>query len=464
MDQDALYRRLREQVYFEVSSYQQALDQLGSDEYPTSTAESLAKELDSQLEAIRRRLQQIEFAFVFDPDGAIEQLQTTRNRLTMVLTDYLGWLDGARTHRVPWSVVPGLERIATYLLPHREILTSCSPVPTYRIIYFPGTPSGLHKYFIVQVPSLLRLNALSHVVIAHELFHPILESFLKLKRPKVLNRMQVECNKIVKAPSRSDTLSPEQRQQRLDLLVEYARQIWEGAVKEIMCDMGCVALFGPAGFLALGDPAMAYPLDHVPHPTHYHPPWRYRLRATLKHGLMHNQPGSPLNNLYTELSKSEDTKSLVNLLKEEMKGYQSQVDITSDTDEIDNAPAVYRIAYKEVESLLDSAWTFIANKTKNCPINWTKSFDQIPELVAMLRVPAPPGELRGTNPAKPSSPCLAAIANAAWLFHLDQRRLNPDKDGNRNTLDFKTTCRLVLKGFENSHLRVEYEKMAAKSV
>lgn len=462
MDDKITYARLKEHVIFEIDTYQHRLNELQSEEYPTPVAESIISQLRAEVEALRMRLKELDATLSVDSRGAVEGLQSTRHKLILILNDYLVWLEGARTHRVPWSIVPGIERIAKYLFPNRKILTSCTPVPTYLIRWFRSKPSPkdsvlLNGYFILQVPALLRMNALNHVAISHELFHPILEPFIKREKPAALKRIQFACQGLLVPGTVGRPLS-QAEQDRRDILVERTRQIWQGAVEEVMCDMGCVALFGPAGFLALANTAIASPLDHIPAPEHFHPPWRFRLRATLEHCLQHGQDQSPLKRYYAALRETADTATLADSLEKELNEFQATIASKSDLDLINNhAPAIFKIAYAEVDQLLAPAWKFIAEQTKDSPVLWTRSIDQVVPLIHMLRIPAPPGEIRATKKEPGRAPCLSAIANAAWLFQLDQRRLQPNNDGKRHELDFRTTCRLTLKAFENADLRLEYD-------
>lgn len=462
MDDEIKYARLKEHVIFEIDTYHHRLNELESEEYPTPVAESIISQLRAEVEALRMRLKELDATLAVDSRGALKRLQSTRDILILILNDYLVWIDGARTRRVPWSIVPGIERIAKHLLRNRKILTSCTPVPNYQISWFRSKPETkwtvlLSQYFILKVPALLRMNALSHVAISHELFHPILEPFIKREKPAALQRIQLACQSLLVPGTVGKPLS-QAEQDRRDRLVERTREIWQGAVEEVMCDMGCVGLFGPAGFLALASTAIASPLDHIPAPEHFHPPWRFRLRATLEHCLQYGQDQSPLKRYYAALRDTEDTATLADSLDKELHEFQAITASKSDLDLINNhAPAIFQIAYAEVDQLLERAWKFIAERTKDSPILWTKSIDQVVPLIRMLRIPAPPGEIRGTKEEPGSAPCLSAIANGAWLFQLDQRRLQPDNQGQRHELNFRTTCRLTLKAFENADLRLEYD-------
>jgi len=448
VDNETRFYRLKGQTRFEIKSFESRLNQLEAEQYPSDVADALIRCIRINLQKHSTNINQIENDFTYDEIGAITRLQSARNIIIYNLSPYITLIEGARTCTVPWSIVPLFEKISQSLYEgNKRILITCTDSPTYRISWSENNNNCLCKFCILEIPSLLKLDALNHLNMAHEIFHPVVDDFISKNKNDFLVKIR---DSISKSSLMKD------KKVKLHEAVELARRIWEGALKEIMCDMGCVAIFGPAGFFSLGDTAVTMDLDELPMPDSFHPPWRFRIRVLLKYPFKYGEKATNLNLFYKELNKSMATKKLSTILKNEFEKFNDISLIDDDLIKINNL-VVYKLTYNEIENIVNSAWDYISKLSKKSNILWENSISQITPLIQLLRIPAPPGEIISQNDENIATPCPSAIANAAWLFQFDGRQLIYEKKPIVK-LDYRTFSKLLLKAFENVELKLHHDE------
>lgn len=111
-----LFHQLLLSLTFELESFEGRLNQLRAGDYPTAAANSLIAQLIKDLEEQRKRIAQIVTDLASDPKGAFDRLSSEHRKFIYRLPS-LASLENAQTRRVPWSLVPSIEALASTLLP-----------------------------------------------------------------------------------------------------------------------------------------------------------------------------------------------------------------------------------------------------------------------------------------------------------------------------------------------------------
>ena len=187
-------------------------------------------------------------------------------------------MDRAKSDEVPWSIVPSLEKLGKNIMADRELLITTTPEMNYMVGW---SPTKSHPYVTVYLPSLHRANAYLHVLVGHELFHPIVEDFVRTEKSKVDSQLRDECKDLLSGNKGSLPLFD---QSRLDRVVLHTMRLWEKGLTELMCDMGAAAIFGPAALFSFSSFACTRDMDQEPKAsTQYYPPWRLRLQTVIEY-------------------------------------------------------------------------------------------------------------------------------------------------------------------------------------
>jgi hypothetical protein len=275
MNRDHFFR-LQTLVAFEIDRFRETLKRLSASHFPSAVALKLINELFSFLAESETSLANIAADFREDPEGAGSRLRSEHRKLLGKFW-YLEAIEDARTECVPWSIIPSIERLAGKLITERELLATATTEFNYGIRWNEKTPTGLGKFYILSLPRVHRANPFLHVLIGHEFIHPLLNEFFNREYKKVSVQIRDGCLQILRSQGETEDLFTPPR---LDQLVEVTLGIWRRALEEIMCDLGCGAIFGPAALLSSSYFALSQNLDEQPSPEgQFYPPWRYRLRV-----------------------------------------------------------------------------------------------------------------------------------------------------------------------------------------
>jgi hypothetical protein len=436
------FSRLQTLVAFEIDRFRETLKRLRASHFPSAVALQLIDELFYYLAEGEKSLPQIATDFAVDPEGASSRLQSEHRKLLGKFW-YLEAIEDARTDSVPWSIIPSVERFAKELITDRQILATGTTEFNYGIRWNEGSPAGLDKFYILSLPKIHRANPFLHVLIGHEFFHPLLSGFLTKARKTVSEQVRQGCLDIFK--SHDEVVEDLFTRRRLDQLVELTLEFWKKALEEIMCDLGCGAIFGPAAILSSSYFALSQNLDEQPSSEgQFYPPWRYRLRVLLKYVLDPNETNSALKSLQRVLVDAE-VKDDWDRLSAQLKSIRELTLLREDLNAINENPFL-KLAYDSVDKSLDAAWTYIESITAQLPGRWTNSIAQVPCLLKCLDSFVPPGEFRTPNEKLGVAAELTAMNLAGWLYLL---RL-----GDSSSLaDFHRICHLMLKAYEDSELK-----------
>jgi hypothetical protein len=449
-------RRLRLLIEFELETLSLHLKHLAAADYPTDVAGKLIFALQGTIATHEKSVASGADDFDQDPRGAFERLQS-QHRQIQVLYPYLRVVESAQTNRVPWSMIASLQRLASRLLPNIELLITCEPDFNFQISWFPKSAitgqiaqTELTKFYILQLPGTHRLDAFLHVLAGHELFHPIVGTFIDQHQVQVCVNMREPCTAMLKAQSGDQTLFDNQR---LDELVEYGRNIWRRSMAEHMCDMGCAVLFGPSAILAISTFMLCFGLDDTPQHPSFYPSWRSRIRTLMRFVVDSPDGKAAFARLQETLSANADGKSIVKQLEERFSTLRSVAIDDTDQKEIQRFP-LQKIALAQVDALLEDAWQFIDDTSRNAKVEvWHEAIAEVPHHLQAFRMSIPSAEVRSPGTFEGPAGSMTAIVLAAWLNQL----LEESKGKSRIDLeDYMTRCRLLLKSVEDAELKRDF--------
>lgn len=447
--QIVFFQRLLLILRFEINSLEDRCAQLAACDYPTDAAPALIGHLRSGITKARTALVAIERTYAADPKGAGDRLRSERRKL-VVLLSYLPDLDAAQTRKVPWSLVPGIERLATELNPGRRLLIACVEERTYEIRYFQSPPpsSGIHEFDLLHIPARHRLNALWHVLVGHELFHPIAHGYLDSVQDPIVARLRIAATTLVGPSS-----GPLFHAKRLDQIVELLRYVWRRAMEELYCDLGCAALFGPAAVLSMMSFGLSFNLDECPSGDNdFYPPWRFRLRAILAY-VFWSEGHPEVDNLIAMLRGSVDLAPAADALTSNWHLVRDEVQQASDLPLI-LMDRFLAASYAEVLTALPAAWRHIHQMVNSRNMEWHTHTNEIPSHMRRLSMLVPCGEYFATNSSEPAPSSFSACILAAWLYQIHHEQF--DK-GELDPVDsYIRTCRLLLKSLDDAELKRSY--------
>ncbi|MEN6406355.1 MAG: hypothetical protein ABFC77_07780 [Thermoguttaceae bacterium] len=456
-----LITRLQMLVAFELDSLEKRLDQARSFHYPSAVA---VKFIDSLIEELKQQRLQIKQAisdFLPEYPQRVTNELRSQHRLLINKLTCLDSLKNAQTQNVPWSLVPSIERIASELSQGSQLLTTCTYALNYSIRWYPTPKSPIHQFSILQLPIIHKHNAFLHLLIGHELFHPLLQQFFVTQTPSVVARLKAAISHLNQPPAKN----------RLDKLVEFVRYAWQRAIEELMCDMGCAILFGPAAVFASIAFQMGSNLDEAPSSDgSFYPPPRYRIREVMHrvfgesvigeaeqfHAGLEGTATTPIQKLAALLKEDERTSWAADILSEHRETILREIRKNDDLVPINQNPLL-KTAYEEVQAVLPDAWNYIRQIATSAGMVWLSTIDEVPFLLRSLELLVPPGEIRDTKaPGQTKSPSLPSIAIATWLYQL-KCEASVDASLEQAMKSYSRCCRLMLKGFEDVELRREYD-------
>lgn len=453
------FQRLRLIVYSESNNLEQRLLRLLSADYPSDQAPAFIKCLIEAIHAQLTDIAQIVDDHSLDPKGAEARLRSEHRKL-MLRAPLLISIDNAQTRNVPWSLVPPIEALAQALLPGRSLLTSTTSDYNYQIQWSEvSQPTGLAQFNSLSLPATHRLDAFLHVLIGHELFHPLLPPYLNKIQPDVVQRLRTSCSDFIKANPQGS--GPLFEAGRMDLMVEVVRMIWRRAMEELLCDIGCGALFGPAALMAMQSFFASFNPDVEPNEPDYYPPVRYRQRILIEE-VLDKEPGkSALAQLSAALRERPDLAGHATALDEQLTAARRDVSATTDLDMINSEPLL-RLAYHEVRNGMSEGASHIHGMATRISDLWSKTLPEVPEHIRNFRMHAPSGEIKAaSDPLSRSPASFSAIAVAGWLHELymaPAREKLPVTDVLR---DHERSCRLILKSCDDAQIMKRYAQRHA---
>lgn len=431
-------------------------------EFPTNACVdfllNLKTEGEKNLKKIKRIRKEVLNLTSLSNNGELEidEIKAVRVRLIQSLTPYLDWINGAQTRKVPWSFIPTVERLATGIIPKIKPILYTENQYNYRIVWWVNPTRKLQHYCFVSLPSLHRTNVLMHNLIGHELFHPRCKQFTTSLEKSVATEIAEKCKQAF--PSLDpQTKSGQNELARNNRIIMFA---WERALHEILCDMFCGELFGPASLLGMR--AYASFSDWMAQPrseNKFNPPWQYRFEVVWQKAINKDS----LDNLWDEISKHQDINSISESFRTEFDRFINEKALGSKTgfDFVVNLPdPLLGIAYSKVNDVIEDAHHYVISHINKMSAMWRdeKVLKQIPHLVRRLQNGIPPNEIpnfsfdekKKMGKYSPEAAELPAILIAGWMYQVHREQSYAKR--NTKLLPFETLCRLLLKACEDSEM------------
>lgn len=427
---------------YDLDRFQLSLKRLSSQDFPSPSIAKRIEFLEGLLSDTENKLEAIKRDFSEDSQGASERLVSEIRKLIQNRRQ-LEVVDRARSDEVPWSLVPSVEKLAKQLIPGKEILLTSLPDMNYMVSWHPS-----HHFVTVYLPGLHRANAFLHILVGHELFHPIVEPFVHQEQANIESNLRDECKKLF-----GKSNQPLLDQHRLDQIIETTLECWRQGLRELMCDMGAAALFGPAALWTLSSFAAINLMDIEPSPaTEFYPPWRLRIKTVVDYLVEHEKLEDNLMSLANELRKASHEDHATALLT----GYENEAKVASEQTFNPKNPLV-KIAYNQIDRSLANAKNEVKRLSEKYSGKWTTSLDEIPHLIGRLKLKVPPSEIVEPGKRSSKSASFTAILIACWIERLFRESAALALD------DYREVCRLTLKAIEDSNLKSEFLEWKAGS-
>lgn len=431
-------------------------------EFPTNACKDflliLKSEGEKNLKKIRLIRREVLNLTNLSNNGSLEidEIKAVRVKLIQSLTPYIDWINGAQTRKVPWSFIPTAERLATGIIPKIKPILYTENQYNYRIVWWENPTRKLQRYCFLSLPSLHRTNVLMHNLIGHELFHPRCKQFTKSLEKSVATEIAEKCKQAFQTLD-PQTQSGQNELARRNGIIMFA---WERALHELLCDMFCGELFGPASLLGMGAYASFSDWMTQPSPENkFNPPWQYRFEVVWQKAINKNS----LDNLWDEISKHKDIHSIVESFRAEVDRFinEKALESTSGFDYVVNLPdPMLGIAYRKVNDVIDDAHHYVMSHINKMSALWRneKVLKQIPYLVRRLQNRIPPNEIpnfsydvkKRIGKYSPEAAELPAILIAGWMYQVHREQSYAKR--NTKLLPFETLCRLLLKACEDSEM------------
>ena len=449
---DAQAQRISHQIEAELNTFEDLLKKLEVPNYPTDTSKSIIASLKEKIVAYRATAKKILEEL---DDGGSEEARSkliamVHLPLTQQDSQFLDWIHNSQTGSVPWSLIPCIEKLAGIFLPDQKVLVYCINKFNYQICWSDNSSIAPHPYVVLALPKLHRVNVLQHTLIGHELFHPRCRDFVAKHNQTVLEKITKkvteEFEKTSAGNSPDDLFSETENKETIVHTSNVIHLAWRRAIEELLCDMACVHIFGPAAILAMRACFNCSPLNDIPDPNNnFYPSCQYRFEVVCEH--FDNQ--KEIETLKTKLPPE-----IASCFEKNMNEIATLVGEQSGKVSV-KGHLCAKIAYEEVEKLLPAAAEFVREVLAESPEKWNsaKALGQIPELVDRLRKGIPPNEIiveineLGELKYETQAAELTSIMLAGWIYETYWQK-NFIDDG--SMMKFNTLSRLVLKAFEDN--------------
>jgi hypothetical protein len=405
------------------------------------------------------------------------------------LGEHLRYIDGAVTHKLPWSIIKPIEKLARSIIPgisfmfrpqwkyNYSVLTD-DLTNKYRDILFEFediTETSIEEIFIdlkepfhiISFPSIERKNILLHCLIGHELGHFIVKKYLTDELTEnFTKKVGPEIHNIIMDNYKSyfdplDMFKKFYAKQEIESSIKIALQIWKRGLEEILSDIIGTLIFGPAMLFSMYELAMQKDLDHKPdYRNNFYPSWRYRLREIVR--IIQRPSGKffPLSEKY--FSKKEKLNKINNGFELIKKLTEEKFDL-----EIIKEDELVKIAYRELEKdivAIEHSTRYFKDELRKKILFPNKLYKDIEHLVNRIENGLPPNAVEDSiYSRRPAT--LIEIINAAWFYKISNnvRLLKDDGKIDNEIFDKKDTLnRLTLRAIEYSDIESEYKSEEKK--
>lgn len=347
------------------------------------------------------------------------------------------FVDGAQTHKLPWSFIRPLEEMVAKFMPvfDEGIVPSNLEVmlrPKWKYNYtvhlgnlyklfstqlsnyaelqsLPGWVGDLRakRFHIISFPLIERKDILLHCLLGHEMGHFAAEAFLTSEREAAFLQYAVKQLSLASAADKG-----EHRQKQANLVLQ-ASDAWKRGSQELFSDIAGAILFGPSLLLAMLEVALQDPegLDSPPmRENQFYPPWRMRLRVILD--VLKEMKLVPL-------PAGTFTEHLTQSVNERFREVEDIVSLADDQSNIDKNLGI-KVAYEGIRQNTGLALKEFREKLTRAGLAATKDelySECCPNLIERLQHGIPPnavengfGDCRAVR--------IVHVVNAAWFFRI----------------------------------------------
>ncbi|HVG10436.1 MAG TPA: dCTP deaminase [Thermoanaerobaculia bacterium] len=458
---------------------------------PQDLAQAISRICDFLAQAAVAIFSQIDWADAASIEADLVSLRTA-DTLIQRWAAHLRYIQGAKTDRLPWGIVPSFESLAAALVPDKQVLLRPKwnynytvTLSDFRNIYKEGLeefqdvlPSyDIEKdvlgnlkqpFHIIAFPSLERENILLHTLLGHELGHLFADRFLTKDRKEAFKASVIDQVESITDQDlrRAGLIKPgtlfydevlrEQKAYNTELALEY----WTRALEELLSDVVGAILFGPAALFSTLEMAIQQEYDIPPSPeTNFYPPWRMRLREVLYIVETGEKAFFPTN---ANLFQSPDASERALRINEKFESVQRLCEQKTDFKKI--SEPIARLAYSRVEAGVREGTSFLLQDAglgkKGRRATQGVVFRYMRVLMDRLDHGIPPNALEASVNDR-TRVSLVEIINAAWFHRASLPSSVLTEDGVLNedlVTQRKRANRLTLKAIEFAGLAGDYWK------
>jgi hypothetical protein len=384
--------RAYHRVLQELGGFREELKKLEALQYPSDTCTVIISDLRHRVTRYERVVASImrdksyadKAAGHEDEVHCKEALEKLRTKVHAPLlgkdVEFLTWLWEAQSANVPWSFVPYVEKMGSHLSPNKKLLVYSGNYCNYGILRWKSTKkasrlSPPYDSHVLIIPKIHRANVLWHVLVAHELFHPRGDKFIDRHKTPVLSKITDVVRKAIPPTKKAENSDPAtdaqaaKQEKFIGITAERIHRIWTKGMEELLSDMACVAVFGPAAVMAMRAFSGLMSEDTVPTPLNgYYPPWRYRLEVVWEYFL---EPDKDKIEIMLAGLDTPGTNDIAMCFRNEIKEIgrlvqrKEGVKILMTDEEV-------RIAYDQIKGLLPEAARFVRESLKKVEHTWSQ--------------------------------------------------------------------------------------------
>lgn len=447
----SVFNRIYFQIKFELSNFKNHLKKLEVPNYPTSVAKIVLSFLYEKMDRYEEITEKI-----FEDKNEGGEYEAKRklivkvhNPLIQQDVKFLNWLKESQTANVPWSFIPCIDELAKHILPEEKIIVYSENTYNYGICWSQTKNVAPHPFLVIALPRLHRTNILWHALVGHELFHPRCSEFINKYNQEVLSNIrELISHKFRRKQNetKDDLFSEQEEKETLLNLSDGTHRAWRRAFEELLSDMACVEIFGPAAILAMRAFSSCSPQNDMPDPdNNFYPSWQYRLE-TVWDNIINEDDISMLTNSI----KDEGVKSS---FCQQINDIRNVVSSKEGQDLVQKHPQA-KIAYDEVKRLLPYAVKFVKDEIPQSIQKWNEkdTIQQIPYLIQRLYNAIPPNELFFGVPEDAEEeyitkiPTITAIFNAGWIY---TTYWEDNYKKNDSLMSYNTLSKLILKSLDD---------------
>ncbi len=430
------------------------LDEIRAFDFPTESPELLADIIQHLVSSVASVLEQTDD----------ERLEKFACQSLELISSHLRYIEGARSSRIPTSLVQPIEAIMAHFKPDSRVMirvqhtynyTVFDILQMYRRMFAHLIPSiddligKTSAFFVISVPSVESSNILLHCLLAHELGHQIADKYLASEDQEGLVRSIEELigEDLTWWDADIEKLPPLFKLPLRQRVFDAVLQARKRALQELISDSVAYHLVGLNAILAIEEMSSSDILDSLPEEgNRWYPPWRYRIRQ-----MMTLIKEDNIDEMIGQINGSQSIEMIRDSVQSKFKGLEAIANEDSDNVQI-AANGILSRAYKDVPTVMAGIRAFITTALPGLQYPSTSFNKQIAPLLERLILGIPPDDIDGVLPD------WRMAMTAGWFYRIGRRPIPHSRGREWSFEDDEIVCRLVLKAVESIHLARQYRK------